>query len=247
MLEHGVRIPALVSWVLASCRGSDTHAPRSVSLCAVSSSLGRALSSPRVFSCVARSSCFYRLLAFILYLVLCGTQLVNFIGCVFSRLVWTRGLWVFSLAACSCLVLHMAGELFAGHVLVFLFCFQFSVCHVLSCQFVLSPVSHIVTCILINFPQLFSLVTLLVCSLYNLLVFAVPCGFVAICWVVVRLVSCLVQPCQFVFPPTGLFLFVLFIYYLLIKSQFSSCIWVFALFSPLNLTLLVLLIMGLIH
>ncbi len=39
-----------------------------------------------------------------------------------SCLVWTRGLWVFSLAACSCPVLHMAGDLFAGHVLVFLFC-----------------------------------------------------------------------------------------------------------------------------
>ncbi len=36
-----------------------------------------------------------------------------------SCLVWTRGLWVFSLAVCSCPVLHMAGELFAGHVLVF--------------------------------------------------------------------------------------------------------------------------------
>jgi len=39
-----------------------------------------------------------------------------------SCLVWTHGLWVFSLAGCSCLVLHMAGDLFAGHVLVFLFC-----------------------------------------------------------------------------------------------------------------------------
>ncbi len=29
-----------------------------------------------------------------------------------SCLVWTRGLWVFSLAACLCPVLHMAGDLF---------------------------------------------------------------------------------------------------------------------------------------
>ncbi len=29
-----------------------------------------------------------------------------------SCLVWTRGLWVFSLAVCSCPVLHMAGDLF---------------------------------------------------------------------------------------------------------------------------------------
>ncbi len=52
--------------------------------CAVSSSLDCALSCPRVFSCVACSSCFYRLRAFMLYLVLCGTQLVYFIGCVLS-------------------------------------------------------------------------------------------------------------------------------------------------------------------
>ncbi len=50
--------------------------------------------------------------AFMLCLVLCGTQLMYFIGCVLSCLVWTRGLWVFSLAACSCPVLHMAGDLF---------------------------------------------------------------------------------------------------------------------------------------
>ncbi len=61
--------------------------------CAVSSSLGCALSCPRVFCCVARSSCFYRLGAFML-----------------SCIVWTRGLWVFSLAACSCLVLHSFEE-----------------------------------------------------------------------------------------------------------------------------------------
>ncbi len=47
-----------------------------------------------------------------------------FIGCVHSCYVLccvARSL-CFSLAACSCPVLHMAGDLFAGHVLVFLFC-----------------------------------------------------------------------------------------------------------------------------
>ncbi len=58
-----------------------------------------------ILCCVARSLCINWLCAFML-----------------SCLVWTRGLWVFSLAVCSCPVLHMAGELFAGHVLVFLFC-----------------------------------------------------------------------------------------------------------------------------
>ncbi len=52
--------------------------------CAVSSSLGHALFCPRVFCGVARSSCFYRLRAIMLCLVLCGTQLVYFIGCVLS-------------------------------------------------------------------------------------------------------------------------------------------------------------------
>ncbi len=47
---------------------------------------------------------------------------------MFSCLVWKRGLWVFSLAACSCPVLHMAGVLFAGHVLVFLFCVSTWLC-----------------------------------------------------------------------------------------------------------------------
>ncbi len=77
-----------------SCWGLDTRAPSSV-LCerAVSSLLGRALSCPRVLWC-ARSSCLYWLHAFMLCLV------------------WTCGLWVFSLAACSCPVLHMAGDLF---------------------------------------------------------------------------------------------------------------------------------------
>ncbi len=76
--------PALMSWV--SCLGSDTCAPRSVSLCerAVLSSLGRTLFCSRVFCGVARSSCFHQLHVFMLCLVLCGTQLVYFIGFVLS-------------------------------------------------------------------------------------------------------------------------------------------------------------------
>ncbi len=94
-----------VSSPLSGNRGYDSNRRRFLSLCecAVSSSLGCAHSCPRVFCCVARSSCFYRLRAFMLYLVLCGFHVVM-----------------------SCfhvvIVLHMAGELFAGHVLVFLFC-----------------------------------------------------------------------------------------------------------------------------
>ncbi len=175
-------------------------------VCGLEFARPRALLSTCVFLCCTQ---FLFLSAACIHVISCA---VWHAACVFhwlrvfmlSCLVWTCGLWVFSLAA--------------------------------------SPASHLVTCLLINFPQLLSLVTLLVCSLYNLLVFAVPCGFVVICWVVVRLVSSLAS----LFFPYGV-VFVCFIYYLLIKSQFSSCIWDFALFSPPNLTLLVLLIMGLIH
>ncbi len=67
-----------------------------------------------VLCCVARSLYIHWLRAFML-----------------SCLVWTRGLWVYSLAACSCPVLHMAGDLFCWP------CACVFVCHVLS--IVLSP------------------------------------------------------------------------------------------------------------
>ncbi len=54
--------------------------------------------------------------------------------------------------------------------------------------------THLVTCLLINFPQLLSLVTLLICSLYNLLLFAVPCWFVVVCCMACAL-PCLALPC----------------------------------------------------
>ncbi len=75
--------------------------------------------------------------------------------------------WWFVCWPCACVFVlceHVAS------VLVFCVpCALMSIC--------LDPTHH-VTCLLINFPQLFSLVTLIICSLYNLLVFAVPCGFV---------------------------------------------------------------------
>ncbi len=66
VLERGVWVPALMSWVSVSCRGLDTHAPCSVLLWerAVSSSLACALSYPRVLCCF--------------------TQFMFFIGCLHS-------------------------------------------------------------------------------------------------------------------------------------------------------------------
>ncbi len=121
--------------------------------------------------------------------------------------------WLFVCWPCACVFVlceHVAS------VLVFCVpCALMSIC--------LDP-AYLVTCLLIHFPQLLSLVTLLICSLYNLLVFAVPCGFVAICWFVgVCLVPCPALPCpacQSVCPLRGCFcLFVCFVL-LLIKSLF---------------------------
>ncbi len=79
--------------------------------CAVSSSLGTAHSCPRVFCCVAHSSCFYRLRAFMLYLVLCyilcfhvvmscvNTWLMSF-SCVFMS-CFAHGWW-FVCWPCAC-------------------------------------------------------------------------------------------------------------------------------------------------
>ncbi len=117
-----------------SCRGSDTRAPRSVSLCecAVSSSL--ALLST-VCCCVARSSCFYQLRAFMLCLVLCGMQLVYSLAACFHGVMSCVNTWLMSFLI-SCVfvsVLHMAGDLFAGHVLVFLFCVSTWLCPSFLC------------------------------------------------------------------------------------------------------------------
>ncbi len=64
------------------------------------SSLGRALSCPRVLCVcgVACSSCFYRLREFMLCLVLCGTQLVFFIGCELTEALpaWSAVIWFLS-------------------------------------------------------------------------------------------------------------------------------------------------------
>ncbi len=194
-----VRIPALMSWVSVSCRGSDTCAPRSVSLCecAVMSSLGRALFCPCVFCGAARSSCFYRLRAFMLCLVLCGTQFVYFMGCVLS--------------CCHVLCEHVAYEdshllhvhvLFCTWLVICLmamclcFCFVWArgfclsfLCAMCSHVDFLDP-THLVTWLLVNLPHLSSLVTLLICSLYNFLVFAILSQFVIISpWMY------LAQPC----------------------------------------------------
>ncbi len=57
-----------------------------------------AVRSPVHVSCVvARSSCFYRLRAFMLCIVLCGTQLVYFIGCMLPIVMFCVNMWLMSI------------------------------------------------------------------------------------------------------------------------------------------------------
>ncbi len=140
--------------------------------CAVSSSLGTAHSCPRGICCVARSSCFYRLRAFMLYLVLCSTQLVYSLAACFHVVMSCVNTWLMSfLISCVFMSCFAHGWWFVcwpcacvsvlcEHVAsVLVFCVPralMSIC--------LDP-THLVTCLLIHFPQLFSLVTLIICSL----------------------------------------------------------------------------------
>ncbi len=97
MLERGVWIPALMCCVSVRV-GVRTLALHFLSLCecAVSGSLDTAHSCPRVFCCVARSSCFYRLRAVMLYLVLCGTQLVYSLAACFHVVMSCVNTWLMS-------------------------------------------------------------------------------------------------------------------------------------------------------
>ncbi len=129
MLERGVQIPALMTWVSVSCRGLDTRAPRSVLCeCAVSSSLGHVLFCSRVLCCCTQ---FVFLSAACIHVISRAVwhAACVFIGCMLSMLsclVWTCCLWVFSLsfslAVCPCPVLHMAGYFCWPCACVFVWC-----------------------------------------------------------------------------------------------------------------------------
>ncbi len=131
MLEHGVRIPALMSWTSVSCSG------------------------------FGHSS-------------------------AFCLIVWVCGL-EFSLVTCSCPVLHMAGDLFCWScacvfvlcehmAFVLVFCVPCALMSIVLTLPILFP-DYWLVC-----PTSFFLVTLLICSLYNLLVFVVLCQFVIKCF-----------------------------------------------------------------
>ncbi len=79
-----------------------------------------------------------------------------------SCLVWTRGLWVFSLAACSCPVLNMGGD-FVLLAMCLCFCFVWAhgfclsfpcaMCCQLSANVNCLDPTHLVTWLLVHLPQ----------------------------------------------------------------------------------------------
>ncbi len=191
VLERGVRIPALLSWV--SCRGSDTRAPCSVSFRSMWSRVRSAVCSSVHVCCVlwcCTQFVFYRLHAFMLYVVLCALcfsqaacfhvvmscvnmPLMNIlISCVFVS-CFAHGWWFVLLAMGLCFCFVWAHDFFLS--------FKCDHDH-----------THLVSWLLVNLPHLSSLVTLLICSLYNLLVFAVLCQFVVECFL---FLPCLALPC----------------------------------------------------
>ncbi len=179
-----------------------------------------------ILCCVAHSLCISLAACFHVVISCVNTWLMSFlISCVFMS-CFAHGWW-FVCWPCACVFVlceHVAS------VLVFCVpCALMSIC--------LDP-THLVTCLLNNFPHLLSLVTLLICFLYNLLVGsssfvvclvscpALPCPAL----------SCLVLPCPAfsslpacqsasLFFPYVLYLFVLFC--IINKKSVSSCNWAF--------------------
>ncbi len=134
------------------------------------------------------------------------TWLVSFlISCVFVS-CFAHGWW-FVCWPCACVFVlceHVAS--------VLVFCVPCALCQ-------LSWPTHLVSWLLVNLPHLSCLDNLLICSLYNLLVFAVPCQFVIVSplmlswwYPVMSCLPCPVLPCHVLpfqacqlswFSPTG--------------------------------------------
>ncbi len=136
MLIRGKHFLVYVIRVGAWCLDSDTHVlsfgfvmgfghSHSTSCCVSVRAWFRSAVDSSVHVClfgVAPSSCCFRLGAFMLRLVLCGTQLVYFFGCVLlcCHVLCEHVAYEFSH---ECPVLHMAGDLFCWRcACVFVLC-----------------------------------------------------------------------------------------------------------------------------
>ncbi len=160
-----------------------------------------------VLCCVARSSCFSLAACFHVVMFCVNTQLMSvLISCVFVSCLHMAGdLFCWPCACVFVLCEHMA--------LVLVFCVPCALMSIVLTPPILLP-DYWLIC-----PTCVYLITLLICSLYNLLVFAVPCWFVVcillcpVCLVLSSLaLSSLAKPgCQPVFPFGVVFVcFVLF-------------------------------------
>ncbi len=144
-----------------------------------------------VLCCVARSSCFSLAACFHVVVSCVNTRLMSIlISCVFVS-CFAHGWWFALLAMCLRFVLceHMA--------FVLVFCVPCALMSIVLTPPILLP-DYWLIC-----PTCVFLITLLICSLYNLLVFAVPCEFVVdvtLC----EVLPCLALPCPAsLFSPTG--------------------------------------------
>ncbi len=116
-----------------------------------------------VFYCVACSLCIHWLRAFMLSCLVFTRRLMSILISSFFVSCFAHGWWFVLLAMYLCFCFVWA------HGFVFDFCVP---CALMS--ICLDP-TNLVSWLLVNWPHLSSLVTLLICSLYNLLVFAVLC------------------------------------------------------------------------
>ncbi len=204
--------------------GVRTLALHFLSLCGARS---RVLSAPRTLVHVCFCLCctqFVFLSAACIYVVMScvNTWLMSFlISCVFMSCFCTW-LVICLLAMCLCFCFVWA------RASVLVFCVPRALIN-------LSWPTHLVTWLLINFPQLLSLITLIICSLYNL---PCVCSSMWVCYLMFDVICVLsslvlpVQPCpalpcllasQFCFPLRGGFRSFVCLF-LVNKSLFSSAI-----------------------
>ncbi len=116
------------------------------------------------------------------------------------------------LAMCLCFCFVWA------HGFVFIFCVS---CALMS--ICLDP-THLVSWLLVNLSHLSLLVTLLICSLYTILVFAVLCQFVIECFL---FLPCQALPAVLIFP-YGVVLVCLFVLFIFPIKTHSLQYWVLA-------------------
>ncbi len=199
----GSRHSCLEFW--STWRGSDTRAPFSVIVWVrgLEFARHRALLSTCVLLCCTQ---FVFLSAACSYVICCAVwHAAVYIHWLCAFMLSCVNTWLMSfLISCvfmSCL--HMAGDLFAGHVLVFLFMWARGFCP----SFLCATCSHVnlswphpilLPVYWFNFsPAVFPRYPSLICSLYNLLVFAVSVWVRYLMFDVVCVQPCpaLYQPC----------------------------------------------------